>query len=94
MGEERLLCGAGGRRGHPFAHTQLLLRTHWAGCSELSANSGDRRQEQQSAPLLGKWQRAMGTAEGERGRAGENEKGRVKTTEAELAKKGKAKRKG
>lgn len=51
MGKERLLCGAGGRRGHPFAHTQLPLCTHWPGRSELGANSGDRKTGAAKCPL-------------------------------------------
>lgn len=42
MGRERPLCGPGGRRGHPFAHTQLPFGIHWHGCSELRAKNGDR----------------------------------------------------
>lgn len=51
MGKERLLCRAGGRRGHPFAHTQLPLHTHWADGSELSANSGDPKTGAAKCPL-------------------------------------------
>lgn len=60
MGEERPLCGAGGRRGHPFAHTQLLLRTHWAARSEPSANSGDRKTGAAKCPLAGETARSDG----------------------------------
>lgn len=66
MGEERLLCGAGGRRGHPFAHTQLPLCTHWPAAQNWVPTAEIERQEQQSAPLPGKWQRGMGKAEGGR----------------------------
>lgn len=52
MGKERLLCGAGAGVG-----TRLLTRSfpppHWAGRSELSANSGDPKTGAAKCPHSG-----------------------------------------
>lgn len=66
MGEERLLCGAGGRRGHPFAHTQLPSAHTGPAAQNCVPTAEIERQELQSAPLPGKWQREMGKEGGER----------------------------
>lgn len=76
----------------PSAHTGPAAQ-NWVPTAEIE------RQEQQSAPLPGKWQREMGRAEGGREGGGggglvRTRKGGWKRQRGELAERGKAKRKG
>lgn len=71
----------------PSAHTGPAAQ-NWVPTAEIE------RQEQQSAPLPGKWQREMGRTEGGRGGLVRTREGGWKRQRGELAERGIAKRKG